>query len=138
MAKSKKRKLKKGPIVFLILIILVGLSAIFVPPLLKDKKVVKKDNSIKKVVNKKEKSKEKKMSLVAVGDTLIHGAVFADAQTGTNTYDFSGMIADVGPLIEKYDIKYFNQESIIGGKNLGISHYPLFNSPDEIGDAMVN
>ena len=138
MAKKRKRKLKRGPIVFLLLIVLIALSAIFVPPLLKDSKTVKKDNNTKKVVKKQEEPKEKKMSLVAVGDTLIHGAVFADAQTGTNTYDFSGMIADVKPLIEKYDIKYFNQESIIGGKNLGISHYPMFNSPDEIGDAMVD
>ena len=138
MAKKRKRKLKKGPIVFLLLIVLIALSAIFVPPLLKDSKTVKKDNNTKKVVKKQEEPKEKKMSLVAVGDTLIHGAVFGDAQTGANTYDFSGMIADVKPLIEKYDIKYFNQESIIGGKNLGVSHYPMFNSPDEIGDNMVD
>lgn len=138
MAKKKKRKLKKGPILLFFLLVLIVLSAVFVPPLLKNKEVVKKESNTKKVEKKKEDNKEKKMSLVAVGDTLIHGAVFGDAQTGTNTYDFSGMIADVKPLIEKYDLKYFNQESIIGGKNLGISHYPTFNSPDEIGDAMVD
>ena len=138
MAK-KKRKIKKGPIVFLILLmIVITLSAIFVPSLLDKKEIVKKDNETKKVEKKKEEPKEKKMSLVAVGDTLIHGAVFMDAYIGNNSYDFSGMIADIKPLIEKYDIKYFNQESIIGGKNLGISHYPMFNSPDEIGDNMVD
>ena len=138
MAK-KRRKLKKGPIVFLVLIMIIAtLCAIFVPSLVDKKDVVKKDEKTKKVEKKKEEPKEKKMSLVAVGDTLIHGAVFGDASRGNNTYDFSGMIADVKPLIEKYDIKYFNQESIIGGKNLGISHYPMFNSPDEIGDNMVD
>lgn len=136
MAKKKHRKLKKGPILILILIVI--LSAIFVPSFLDKKEVPTKGSDTKKVEKKNDSKEEKKMSLVAVGDTLIHGAVFLDAKTGTDTYDFSGMISDVKPLIEKYDIKYFNQESIIGGKNLGVSHYPLFNSPDEIGDAMVN
>lgn len=105
--------------------------------------LVAKPQNKEQQVRKKTKQKfvennEKKMSLVAVGDCLIHGALYMDAKTGTNTYDFSGMISDVEPLIKDYDLKFFNQESIIGGKDLGVSHYPRFNSPDEIGDAMVN
>ncbi len=98
---------------------------------------VKKHEKMIKVENK-ETVKEKKMSLVAVGDCLIHGALYMDAKTGSDTYDFSDMVSDIEPLIKDYDLKYFNQESIIGGKNLGVSHYPRFNSPDEIGDAMLN
>ena len=138
MANKRRRKLKKGPIILLIIIALIINGIVFGPRLFNDKKVDENGKVVKKVEKKKDTKKEKKMSLVAVGDTLIHGAVFLDAKIGVDTYDFSGMIADVKPLIEKYDIKYFNQESIIGGKNLGISHYPLFNSPDEIGDAMVD
>ena len=78
------------------------------------------------------------MSLISVGDCLIHGALYMDAKTGNNTYDFSNMLEDIKPLIEPYDLRYFNQESIIGGKELGISSYPRFNSPDEIGDNMLN
>ena len=138
MANKRRRKLKKGPIILLIIIALIINGIVFGPRLFSKKKMDENGNIVKKESKKKEEKKEKKMSLVAVGDTLIHGAVFLDAKIGVDTYDFSGMIADVKPLIEKYDIKYFNQESIIGGKNLGISHYPLFNSPDEIGDAMVD
>lgn len=79
-----------------------------------------------------EVSEEKRMSLVAVGDALIHGAVYMDAYVGDNNYDFSNMFEDIEPLIQDYDLKYYNQETIIGGKNLGVSHYPRFNSPDEI------
>lgn len=135
--KAKKRKLKKLPIFILILIILL-----FVVGLLFILKYTKYSTNDKNVENKQEpavetKDETKKMSLVAVGDCLIHGAVYMDAKTGTDTYDFSDMISLVKPMIENYDLKYYNQETIIGGKNLGVSHYPRFNSPDEIGDNMV-
>ena len=78
------------------------------------------------------------MSLVSVGDALIHGAVYMDASIGNGNYDFSSMFTDIEPLIEDYDLKYYNQETIIGGKDLGVQHYPRFNSPDEIGLNLVN
>ena len=136
--KAKKRKLKKLPIFILILIIFL-----FVVGLLFILKHTKYSTNDKNVENKQEpavetKDETKKMSLVTVGDCLIHGAVYMDAKTGTDTYDFSDMISLVKPMIENYDLKYYNQETIIGGKNLGVSHYPRFNSPDEIGDNMVD
>ena len=73
-----------------------------------------------------------------VGDVLIHQAVLNDASLGNGNYDFSHMFTYVPELIDGYDINYFNQESIIGGKSLGISAYPSFNSPDEIGDTLVD
>ena len=48
------------------------------------------------------------MSLVAVGDVLIHGAVYYDASLGNDTYDFSNMFTDIAPLIANYDLKYYN------------------------------
>lgn len=81
---------------------------------------------------------EKRMSLVAVGDALIHAAVYLDASNGDGTYDFSSMFTQIEPLIKPYDLRYYNQETIIGGKNLGVSHYPTFNSPDEIGLDLLN
>lgn len=79
------------------------------------------------------------LSMVAVGDALIHGAVYLDANTheigsdGYYQYDFTNMFTDIKDLIAPYDLKFYNQETVIGGKSLGLSHYPRFNSPDEIG-----
>lgn len=81
---------------------------------------------------------EKRMSLVAVGDALIHSGIYTDAYIGNGNYDFSDMFEEIKPLIEDYDLKYYNQETIIGGKDLGISNYPNFNSPDEIGQNLVD
>ncbi len=76
---------------------------------------------------------EKRMSLVALGDALIHSGVYTDAYIGNGNYDFSDMFTYIEPIIKNYDLRYYNQETIIGGKNLGISNFPTFNSPDEIG-----
>ena len=81
--------------------------------------------------------KRKELSLVMVGDALIHDSIYKDASLGDGNYDFMSMFMDVGEIIKDYDLRYYNQETIIGGKNLGLSNYPLFNSPDEIGSDLV-
>ena len=84
-----------------------------------------------------------KISLFAVGDTLIHDAVYYDAKTneigsdGYPIYDFKPMFSEIEPLAKSHDLAFYNQETIIGGKNLGLSNYPRFNSPDEIGLNML-
>ena len=42
------------------------------------------------------------------------------------------------PIVSKYDIAYYNQETILGGDNLGISSYPRFNTPQSEGDAFLD
>ena len=135
----KKRKVKKMPIVILLLIIIgIIVGVIYVISNVSNSKGSTKKSSKSKTDTAEKVEKTKKMSLVAVGDCLIHGAVYMDARTGNDSYDFSGMIELVGPYISKYDLKYYNQETIIGGKKLGVSHYPRFNSPEEIGNNMVS
>ncbi len=77
-------------------------------------------------------------SLFMVGDALIHGAVYYDAMQADGSYDFHEQLARVGELSEGYDLKYYNQETILGGVELGLSSYPMFNSPVEVGQAMVD
>ena len=99
------------------------------------------DDSNKESNKTKEESKEKRMSIVMVGDALIHGAIYMDASvnktyTANDKYDFEKMFKYIKPMIEKYDIKYYNQESIIGGGTP--QHYPRLNSPDAIGDDLIS
>lgn len=91
-----------------------------------------------------EEPKEYKVTLFAVGDALIHNAVYNDAKTdqigedGYNIYDFKKMFTEIKPISSSHDLAFYNQETIIGGKNLGLSNYPMFNSPDEIGLDMID
>lgn len=88
--------------------------------------------------------KDYKISIFAVGDALIHDAVYKDAKTdiigsdGYNVYDFKEMLTEIKPLAKSHDLAFYNQETIIGGKKLGLSNYPMFNSPDEIGLDMID
>lgn len=81
--------------------------------------------------------KESEVSLIMVGDCLIHGAIYDDAKTSSGNYDFRKMFTNIKPIIEKYDLAFYNQESILGGKELGLSSYPRFNSPKEVGESLT-
>ena len=80
------------------------------------------------------------MSMVMVGDNLIHSSIYKDANrlAGGNGYDFAPIIELIKEKVEKYDLAYYNQETILGGTKLGVSDYPTFNSPQEAGDAMLD
>ena len=75
------------------------------------------------------------ITLGAVGDILIHNSVYEDAFTGDG-YDFTPMLAPVRDSMRSPDIMFANQETILGGTELGLSSYPQFNSPYEVGDAL--
>ncbi len=79
-------------------------------------------------------------SLVMVGDALIHSSVYRDANrlAEYNGYDFKPQIEYIKEKTVNYDIAYYNQETILGGTNLGLSDYPTFNSPQEVGDAFID
>lgn len=131
--------MKKKIIIFLIIVIVFIniLLIISLTPNYKKEKSEEETPIQESQIEEKEEKKEKRMSLVAVGDALIHNGIYLDASLGNGKYDFMDMFTDIEPLIQNYDLKYYNQETIIGGKNLGLSNYPRFNSPDEIGLDML-
>lgn len=93
----------------------------------------------KKTIEKKEIKAEKyHISLMAVGDALIHDGVYKDAYTGDGNYNFNKMFTYFQDIVPKYDLAFYNQETVIGGKELGISSYPCFNSPDEIANNLTD
>lgn len=77
------------------------------------------------------------LTLVMVGDNLIHDKIYKEFKT-KNGYDFSPMLTYMKEIIPLYDLAYYNQETILGGSELGLSGYPAFNSPYEVGDNMIN
>lgn len=131
----KKKKLKKKFIVILYILFLIFLGIILFLVFNKKKNIIlnKKEDIIIEVW-----PKVFNLSMVATGDCLIHRTIYNEAKKEDGTYDFCKMMPKIRPYIEKHDLAFYNQESIIGGKNLGISTYPRFNSPDEIGDCMID
>lgn len=73
--------------------------------------------------------KEDRLSFVAVGDNLMHEQLLKEAKTG-NTYDFKPYYSNIQKYIQKADLAFVNQETILGGDHLGIKGYPNFNTPE--------
>lgn len=88
-------------------------------------------------------NEEKKViKFVAVGDALIHSAIYWEAEDiaaeKTNyagRYYFGGMYENIADEIKNADIAFVNHEAPIA--NTAISGYPNFNAPKESGDALV-
>lgn len=77
------------------------------------------------------------ISLVAVGDNLLHTKVIQSGKQEDGTYEFSHIFENLQPQIKKADLAAINQETIFGGDDLGFSGYPLFNSPTGMGRTLV-
>lgn len=80
-----------------------------------------------------------RLTMVAVGDNLIHLELINNAKTETeDEFNFDKYYTEVAPLIKEADIAFINQETLIAGKDFGYSGYPLFNGPKDLGGTIVN
>ncbi len=78
------------------------------------------------------------VTICMVGDILLHTPVEEAAKRDDGSYDYGAVFSQTADLISGYDIAIVNEEVIIGGESLGVSGYPAFNAPFEIGDALVD
>ena len=79
---------------------------------------------------------ERRISLLAVGDNLIARDISMDAKTDGG-YDFRPNYRFIKPWVEAADIAFINQETpIVGAREP--TGYPMFNSPDELGQAVAD
>lgn len=81
------------------------------------------------------------VNLLAVGDNLVQTYVFlaAQAQAGGAGYNFAPLYENIKPIVQAADVAVVNQETLICGGDYEISGSNFnFNSPTELGDAMVD
>lgn len=78
------------------------------------------------------------VSLLAVGDNLIHTQVIESGEKADGSLNYDFLYSNLKDEISAADIAVVNQETILGGDELGYSGYPSFNSPTEIGDALID
>lgn len=90
-------------------------------------------------------SLKRRFSLFCVGDAIAHEEV-CNAAHEDGRYDFRYIFEPMVEELENYDLKYYNQESIIGGgkvkggdyEDIAMVPQEAFNSPDEFGDALID
>lgn len=123
---------KKMSVIYIILFFVVGCSEVFTGE--------GHDVRIKQGMNVVEKELPdvlvtRRVSLGGFGDVLIHGRVYDDARVNGG-FDFTPMVEPLMPYMSRYDLLTANQETMIGGVEHGLSTYPQFNSPKEVGDLL--
>lgn len=135
--KKKGRQRKKF---FKILLIFITLLILILGIVLIVNKINKKD----KEVNNKEiiasKEEKYKLSLIMAGDMLVHDKIYNEARKNANNngYDFKPMLTYIKDIVKDYDLAYYNEEVVLRGTSIGLSSYPAFNSPYEVGLDMID
>ncbi len=79
-----------------------------------------------------------KVTLVAVGDNLIHNTLIDAGIQDDGTLDYSSFYSNIKNDISDADIAVINQETVLGGAEFEYTGYPCFNTPWEVGDAAID
>lgn len=77
------------------------------------------------------------VSIMAVGDNLMHKSVTYSGLQKDGSWDFSNLFANIQSDIQEADVSILCQEVVMGGMELEISGYPSFNTVQEIGHSIV-
>ena len=76
-------------------------------------------------------------TISAVGDLMVHTWQMRDAyDKETGEYDFSNDFEMITKYLEPSDFRIGNLETVFGGKDIGYSDFPMFNTPDSFGQAI--
>ena len=78
-----------------------------------------------------------KLSVVAVGDNLIHPVVYHDAQHSDGTFNFKPMYSNIRKDIARPDLAFVNQESPLGGDDIPFSGFKRFNTPSQVAVTLL-
>lgn len=127
--------MKKKLAISLVIIVLITVGICFFTQ--NNQKEETKLKEKKTEIKKEPEIKTSKLSLIMVGDALLHSSLYRDGYNN-GTYNFTSQLELIKPIVQNYDLAFYNQESILGGTELGLSDYPTFNSPKEFGDAMID
>lgn len=77
------------------------------------------------------------VSLVAVGDMLMHTSASNPALMADGSYNYDYLFANVKDVIQNADVAVVNNEVVMAGNEIGNIGYPTFNVRTELGDAEV-
>lgn len=131
---GNKRKKDKVLRIFVVLIILIIGIYFGYNKLLNNHNNISSDSK----VNVDDNNHSTSISLIMAGDNLINDKLYNAAKKGDGSYDFKSMYSYIKDIVKNYDLAYYNQETILGGSEIGVSSYPAFNSPYEVGDATID
>lgn len=138
MAK-KKRKVRTGLLAALIVVAVALCTCVAVIIVKQFRKSPVTNPSLSTTVEPSEKTEETSSAkMFLLGDALLHVSCVTSVQQADGSYNFDSEFNRIMKFSDGYDFKYYNQETILGGDEFGITGYPVFNSPQAFGTYMVS
>lgn len=134
----RRRKRAKKILTIMSVFLVIIVAALTVAGMTINKKVqeTNQKKAAKELQIKREKAKVE-VSISMVGDVLMHNPTLKSGLQEDGSYNYDHLFKNVKKHMENTDISLANQEVILGGTDLGISSYPAFNAPQELGDSLV-
>lgn len=99
------------------------------------KPTITEDGVLGEVFEPEEEPADDPVEIVMIGDVLMHDRVIDSGLQENGSYDYSALFAHVKDKVLGADLAMVDQETILGGTVLGVSGYPVFNAPQEVGIA---
>ena len=134
----RRRKRAKKILTIMSVFLVIIAAALTVAGMTINKKVqeTNQKKAAKELQIKREKAKVE-VAISMVGDVLMHNPTLKSGLQEDGSYNYDHLFKNVKKHMENTDISLANQEVILGGTDLGISAYPAFNAPQELGDSLV-
>ncbi|MCF0106078.1 MAG: CapA family protein [Holdemanella sp.] len=96
-----------------------------------DKKAIKSDDTYTS-----DQKGSASFTFVGVGDNLIHQALWGRQEEAGQEFNFDSYYELTNKYTQAADLAFINSETLCAGEEFGLSHYPVFNGPTQILDAV--
>lgn len=130
----KKKKIKKWPLVVVFLLICAVFGSLY---LFKGYFEKNKEENTPDILEKNEVSdKIYSVTFTLGGNVLINSNLWYDTSSADGKYEFDRVFVDLNDIMKKSNINFYFQQSIVGGKDLGLSVNYKYNSPSDVVDSL--
>lgn len=80
---------------------------------------------------------EASVTVLALGDNLMHSTVVSSGEKADGTYDFTQMYRYIRNEVQSVDLACINQETIFIDNPAEYTNYPIFGGPTAVGEALA-
>ena len=124
--------MKKSLVIIFSILLVINIGLFYYLYGYEENEPAKTETIVKKTSNKTGSSS---FSFVGVGDNLIHAAIWYEQNSQGLPFDFTDIYEYTNPYTQNADLAFINGETICA-PGYELSHYPVFNGPTEILDAV--
>lgn len=123
----RRQKRSKRPFILLLSLIIMIFGSLYL-----FKGFFKKDNGTNdnndNDNNIVENVKERSLTFTLAGNVLLNAEMWYDTAS-EGQYNFEYVFEDINNIMKKSNVNFYTQQGILGGKDLGLTNYPYFNTP---------